>query len=106
MNMIKVMSCKFEQCLGTFTMLLVEESSETLLCRHLSNHVFGVRNFGNTKAMRAIFLFERFKISARFKRSSKKLRKTFFSPEIIASELVSLNCLYEERDNFHLQPMC
>ena len=106
MNMIKVMSCKFEQCLGTFTMLLVEESSEKLLCRHSSNHLFGVRNFGNTKVMRAIFLFERFKISATFQKSSKKWRKTFFFFEMIASELVSLNCLYEEQDNFHLQPMC
>ena len=36
----------------------------------------------------------------------QKTEKTFFVSEIIASELVSLNCLYEEQDTFHPQPMC
>ena len=36
----------------------------------------------------------------------QKTEKTFFVSEIIASELVSLNCLYEEQDTFHRQPMC
>ena len=45
--------------------------------RHLSNHVFGVRNFGNTKLMRVIFFFKTFKISDRFQNWSKKLRKSF-----------------------------
>ena len=62
MNTIKVLSYRFEEWLGTFTMLLVEWSSETGLFRHLSNHVFRVRNFGNTKSMRVIFLFKIFKI--------------------------------------------
>ena len=43
MNMIKVLWCRFQQCLGTFTILLVEASSETGLFRHLSDYVFGVR---------------------------------------------------------------
>ena len=62
MNMIKVLWCRFQQCSGTFTVLLVERSSETGLFRHLSNHVFRVRNFGNTKAVRVIFFFKMFKI--------------------------------------------
>ena len=62
MNTIKVLSYRFEEWLGTFTMLLVEWSSETGPFRHLSNHVFRVRNFGNTKSMRVIFLFKIFKI--------------------------------------------
>ena len=33
-------------------------------------------------------------------------QKKFFISEIIAYELVSLNCLYEEQDTFHRQPMC
>ena len=74
-------------------MLLVKGSSETELFMHLSNHVFGVLNFGNTKAMRVIFFFKTFKVSARLQKSSKNLEKLFVS-EIIASELVSLNCLY------------
>ena len=36
----------------------------------------------------------------------QKIQKKFFVSEIIASELVSLNCLYEEQDTFHWQPMC
>ena len=47
-------------------MLLVEGSYEMGLFRHLSNHVLGVRNFGNTKSMRVIFFFQTFKISATF----------------------------------------
>ena len=62
MNMIKVMSCRFEQCLDMFTMLLVEGSSKTELFKRLSNHVFEDINFGNAKPMRVIFLFKMFKI--------------------------------------------
>ena len=36
----------------------------------------------------------------------QKISKSFFVSEIIASELVSLNILYEEQDTFHRQPMC
>ena len=36
----------------------------------------------------------------------QKIQKKFFVSEIIASELVSLNCPYEEQDTFHRQPMC
>ena len=40
---------------GPFPMLLFKGSSETGIFRHLSNHVFRVRNFANTKSMRVIF---------------------------------------------------
>ena len=36
----------------------------------------------------------------------QKISKSFFISEIIASELASLNILYEEQDTFHRQPMC
>ena len=36
----------------------------------------------------------------------QKTQKMFFVSGIIASELVSLNCSDEEKDTFHLQPMC
>ena len=36
----------------------------------------------------------------------QKTGKIFFVSEIIASELVSLNCAYEEEDTFQRQPMC
>ena len=93
-NMIKVLWCGFQQCLGMFTMLLVEGSSETGLFRYFSNHVFGVHNFGTTKAVRVIYYFKMFKIYAGFQKCSKKIRKKFFVSEIYPSEWVSLNCLY------------
>ena len=62
MNIITVLWCRFQQCLGTFTMLLVEGLSETGLFRYLSDYVFGVPNIGNTKSMRVILLFKRSKI--------------------------------------------
>ena len=44
---------------------------------------------------RGSFLFlKMFEVSTRFEKCSKKLRKRSFVSEIIAYELVSLNCLY------------
>ena len=80
-------------CFGQLPLLLVEGSSETGLFRYLSSHVFGVRNFRNTLAMRVIFCLEMFKISCRFQKLKKK-REKIFGFEIIAYELVALNCLY------------
>ena len=75
-------------------MLLVEESSQTGLFRHLSNHVFGVRNFENKKAMRVIFFFHDNENFSMISKMQQKIKKKFFLFEIIASELVSLNSLY------------
>ena len=36
----------------------------------------------------------------------QKVEKTYFVLQIIAFELVLLNCPYEEQDTFHQQPMC
>ena len=36
----------------------------------------------------------------------QKIQKRFFVSEIIASELVSLNCNYKEQNTFHRQPIC
>ena len=47
--MIKLLWCIFQQYYGPFTILFVEGSSETGRFRHLSNHVFRVRNFANAK---------------------------------------------------------
>ena len=86
-------------------MLLVKGSHETGLFRHLSNHIFGVRSFGNTKTMRVIFFSKRLKFQIDLK-NGPKIEKKFFVSAIIASELLSLNCSYEEEDTFHPQPMC
>ena len=70
MNMIKLLSWRFEQCLGTFTMLLVEWLSETGHSRHLSNN-----NFGNTKALRVIFFTKDSKFNVDFKKAVKNSDK-------------------------------
>ena len=54
--------------LGTFPKLLVEPSCETGLFRHLSDDLFEVRNYENTKAMRVIVFFKMLKI---FKNAAK-----------------------------------
>ena len=77
------------------TMLLVEGSSKTGFFRHLSNHVSEANNFGN------FFFSKRSKFEINFKNPAKKGEKKFFVSQIIASELLSLNCLYEEQDTFH-----
>ena len=52
-------------------MLHVEEYSQTGLFGHLCNHVFGVRNFGNTKAIRGTFFSKRSKFQRDFKNEAK-----------------------------------
>ena len=74
-------------------MLVVHGSSETGLFRHLSNRVFGVRNFRNTKTMKVIFFSKCLGFKLNFKNAAK-IEKKFIVSEIIASELVSLKCLY------------
>ena len=76
-NSKRFLWCRFQKCLGTFTILLVEASSEMGLFRHLSDYVFGVRNFENTKSMRVILFFKMLKISTKFQECSKKFRKIF-----------------------------
>ena len=77
MNMIKVLRLRFLQCLVTFTMLLVEGYSETILFRDLYDHVIGGCSFENRKSMRVIFFFKIFKIYSSFQKRSKKMRNVF-----------------------------
>ena len=88
--MIKVPWCRFQQCSGPFTMFLIDWSSETGLFRHLSNHVFGVRNFRNAKSMRVMFLFQNIQDLIQTSNMRKKIEKKVFVCEIIVSQLVSL----------------
>ena len=46
--------------LGYVCHVACQSISEMGLFRHLSDYVFGVRNFENTKSMRVIFLFKMF----------------------------------------------
>ena len=77
MNRIKVIWCRFQQCLGTFTMLLFEGSSKMGFFRHLSNHVFRVRSFGNAKAMKVISFSKRSKFQMDSKNAAKSSEKVF-----------------------------
>ena len=45
--MAKVALCRFQQSLGPFAMFVVEDTSETGFYRHLVNHLFRGRSFGN-----------------------------------------------------------
>ena len=55
----------------------------------------GVRSFGNTSAMTVILFFEKcLKFKLDFKNAKKNREKDFFVFDILASELVPLNCLY------------
>ena len=48
------------------------------LSRHLSNHVFRVRTFENTKAVGSSFFSKCSKLNLDFENTDKKLRKKFF----------------------------
>ena len=92
MNMINVLSGGYWQCCSTFTILLVEGSSETGLFRHFSDYVFGVRNFEITKSMSIIFFVKTFKISSRFHKCSKNWQKVLcFSDNSIWIGIVKLS---------------
>ena len=55
--MIKVLRCRFQQCLATFTKLLLERFSQTGLFRHLYDYDFGVRNFKLQNPWEKLFCF-------------------------------------------------
>ena len=92
--MVKVLSFKLQQWLGSFTKWLVKGPSKQDFLDNYLTTLFGVRNFGNTSAIRVIFVSKCSKFNVDFKNAKKKFRKTFFVPQIIAYELVALNCLY------------
>ena len=71
--------CRFQQCLGRSAILLFKGSTETGLFRHLANHVFGVDNFQNAKAMRVIFFKKCLKFKLISKMEQKISRKCFVS---------------------------
>ena len=77
MNTIKMLWWIFQQYFGTFTILLVEPSSETWLFKHLSDYVFGVRNFKNTKSIGSSFDSKLLKFILDFKSTEKNFKKYF-----------------------------
>ena len=77
MNIIRVEWWRFQQCLDTFTILLVGVSSPTEFFRHLSDYVFGVPNLKKTKVMRVIFFSNCSKFIVDFKKAAKDWQKVF-----------------------------
>ena len=75
--MLKVLWCRFRQCLDTFTILLIEASSEAGLFRHLSDYVFGVRNFENTNLWGSFFDSKYLRFNLDFKNGVKNWQKAF-----------------------------
>ena len=60
--MIKVPRRRFEQSLNAFTMLFVEGNGKRHFLDVYLSVSLGVRNFGNTLALRVIFFLKIFKI--------------------------------------------
>ena len=54
------------ECSRPVNTLTAEGCSEAGPAMQLNNHIFGVNNFGNTKAMRLNFLFKMFRLSCKF----------------------------------------
>ena len=103
--MVKVLSCSFAQCFGPFPMLLVEVSSETRLCRHLSNHVFpspSIQKYISYEGHLFFWIFS--KLSLNLENATKNPKK-FFVAEIIASENVAINCLSYKENTYYQQSM-
>ena len=93
-NMIKVLWCRFQQCLGTFTILLVKGSSKLRLLTHLYDYVFGVRNFGNAESMRVNFFSKYLKIKLDIKKASKNWQNDFcFWDNCFWTSIVKLSLL-------------
>ena len=69
--------CKFQQCLGLFTMFLFQGSSERGLFKHLPNHVFCSPYSRKYISYDGRLFFKMFQISSRFRKSSEKLTTSF-----------------------------
>ena len=91
--MVKVLSLRIQQCFSPFTILLVEESSETGILDIYLSRFSRVRKFKNTSAISVMFFLKMFKIECKFRKRTEKLRKSVMFFEIIASEDFAINCL-------------
>ena len=76
-NMTKLLPCRIKQYFGHFNMFTLHKCSDTWPFRHLSNHTFCSHYFWNISAMRLIYFFKVCKISCRFQKCRKMLRKYF-----------------------------
>ena len=76
-NMVKVLSFRFHQCFGSFTMLLVEGSSETGPFRNLSNHIFRSPEVQKYISYEGHLCLKMFTIEYKFRQCKKNWEKLF-----------------------------
>ena len=75
--MAKVLSFRFQQCFGPFTIYLCKGPLKGDFLDIYVTAFFGVRKFKNTFAMGAIFVLKIFKVEFKFIKCQKKLEKNF-----------------------------
>ena len=76
--MVKVLSFRFQQCFSRFIMLLVKDSSETGLFRHLSNHVVPSQSVQKYISYEGHLFFKMFKLQSKFRNFKKKNGENIF----------------------------
>ena len=76
-NMVKVLCCRFKECLGTFNMLTVKRCFETVLFRNFSNHVFRSLQFRKYIKNESHFLLNMLKFHWGFTNAGKSLEIFF-----------------------------
>ena len=92
--MVTVLLSRWQHCLNPFTMLPVKGSFETGLIGHISSHVFRSAQFQKEISYEAYLFFENVLNFMQISKMQEKIGKNYCLSEIIASELVTLNCLY------------
>ena len=75
-------------------MVLVERFSETMIFRHLSNHLFRSPQFWKYISYDDHPFFENVQNLIYISKLQKKIERNFLVSEIIGSELFVSNCLY------------
>ena len=83
--MVKVVPFRFQQCLVPLSMLLVEGPLKLDFLDIYLTTLLGVRNFGNTSAVRIIFLFENIQNLIYISKMQEEIEKMFFVSGIIGS---------------------
>ena len=85
--MVKVVPLRFQQCLVPLSMLLVEGPLKLDFLDIYLTTLLGVRNFGNTSAVRIIFFFENIQNLIYISKMQEEIEKMFFVSGIIGSGL-------------------
>ena len=91
--MVTVLLSRSQECLNPFIMLPVKGSFETGLFVHISSHVFRSAYFPKGISYERHLFFENISNLIQISKILEKVHKKVFVFEIIASELVALNCL-------------